>query len=1354
MKPMTNLIESRGQSRSQHASITHRIVDAASPVIAMIAMLLILASSAFAQAVSYSSAVYTVSGQVPPGALAPVLAVPGSTVNVCLDSVCNTRATTYTGFMATTTCPAFAQLISGSGTGTCVSLVDNTGDFFFWVLPGNYYYQITTPNGTTRTYPISIGGGSAGSSDWLTLANRPVLDTRNYNFTPQTPGGTINPGSVTILLSPVPLGVNGTDKGHSLYIQSGSGTAEAFLINGGTAVSGATSGTVTGVISNSHSGSWTIGSDSCGIGEAVNIAQGVTVLVPTGTCVTHSPITITKSFERLTGQGGAGQLGGGTVINNLAGTNGIVMNGALSGALDGVEVDHLQLESSASTGGYALTAGGLSFGRIHDISVEPYPNGLALIAATEGTRYNTLTFQAIAGDGININVGDNGAGRFDDTIVGCNRQSGTNGIHALSGHGIMMSYLYVVGCANGWQSDSSSGEVSYVDLVNAYFDTGTAAGNGINLVPTSTGSVFVFRGTHVTAAGFTGIGIHIGTGGTVGGVHLTDFTATINTHQGGLIEGGTDITFQNSQFIGNSNGSVGTFNGLDITGGNYINIEGSSLGAYDGQIENQGIGLNISGTTNNLVIKHNQLNNNTVASMQDTSTGIFRFVSDNPGIGIPTIASATSLNLGTLDATTYDLTGTTTITSITPVWDNRQVTFIKADSGSITLLNATLSQNGSVTCTYVNGASQWFCAAGGGGGGGTPCVTTALSFQYNNAGSFGCTANASYSSATGVFSINQLANGNDIVNMTRFTDTTPTGFFHHWKNAAGTDVASLDVLGNFIGAGFTSQGTNAGRFQFVQGPASWSTGFTVNGIGFYAPTSVPIAYQEVLPSADALGALSSDGNATPGHLSWKAFNGTGNICLTTNCALVTPNIGTPSAGNASNLTNLPITLTTTGSSGPAIYTQGTNTLNIPQYSVGGGSVGACVVTGGGTATLTVTVSAATNVCPLTLSANATTVNISGGGSAGDSIAFAITQGGSIFTMAAPTAFTPWPGPSRVASKIANFTCWNQDGTNWSCGAATSTATNGQCLETTAPGTPTGTTIFNWCDTTNARPQYINPAAVIFGPVQDKAAVTNNVINSIVAGIPTLTQLGFSNLSGSATCLQMPAFTGDVTTVAGNCANTLATVNAGPGTFRNPSAVTVNAKGLVTSVVAGAIGPNSAALTDFLCNTTSTVGPYACTTNIGTTETTFTNAALSVTGGATANTVDGTHTDMYFSTQLDWVEASGNVTYKLYACSAFTGSGAPGTTCTGATALWISAAGAATAGTNALDLSCHISSSGVAQQFITTCSSRAITQGNQSAVVASLPTTGNWYAVWSITFAGAGPLNNAVVQLKSTDKRFF
>lgn len=71
--------------------------------------------------------------------------------------------------------------------------------------------------------------------------------------------------------------------------------------------------------------------------------------------------------------------------------------------------------------------------------------------------------------------------------------------------------------------------------------------------------------------------------------------------------------------------------------------------------------------------------------------------------------------------------------------------------------------------------------------------------------------------------------------------------------------------------------------------------------------------------------------------------GTCTITIPNGVVLVAPVLGTPASGNASNLSNLPITLTTTGSSGPSTWTQGTNTLNIPQYSGGGGS--GCVPSG-------------------------------------------------------------------------------------------------------------------------------------------------------------------------------------------------------------------------------------------------------------------------------------------------------------------------------------------------------------------------------------------------------------------------
>lgn len=118
------------------------------------------------------------------------------------------------------------------------------------------------------------------------LANVPgsaMITAPPYDFAAQTPGGTLNPGTNLITLSPVPRGVNGADTNHYLYISGGTGTAEAVPITGGTAVSGAASGTVFVTCANAHSGAWTVRSATAGAQEAHNANPGALVFYPAGT---------------------------------------------------------------------------------------------------------------------------------------------------------------------------------------------------------------------------------------------------------------------------------------------------------------------------------------------------------------------------------------------------------------------------------------------------------------------------------------------------------------------------------------------------------------------------------------------------------------------------------------------------------------------------------------------------------------------------------------------------------------------------------------------------------------------------------------------------------------------------------------------------------------------------------------------------------------------------------------------------------------------------------------------------------------------------------------------------------------
>ena len=103
------------------------------------------------------------------------------------------------------------------------------------------------------------------------LANLPpvlAFAASTYDFAAQQPAGSLIAGSNTITLTPVPLGVNGSDVGHSLYV-SVTGTPEACLINGGSGTSGQPSGSITISCAGAHAAGYSVQSASGGINEAI-----------------------------------------------------------------------------------------------------------------------------------------------------------------------------------------------------------------------------------------------------------------------------------------------------------------------------------------------------------------------------------------------------------------------------------------------------------------------------------------------------------------------------------------------------------------------------------------------------------------------------------------------------------------------------------------------------------------------------------------------------------------------------------------------------------------------------------------------------------------------------------------------------------------------------------------------------------------------------------------------------------------------------------------------------------------------------------------------------------------------------
>lgn len=132
------------------------------------------------------------------------------------------------------------------------------------------------------------------------IKNKPLpltIDPRPLNFVAQAPGGSLNSGSNTITLGPCPVGLNGTDINHSLYITGGTGNPEAVVVTGGSCVSGALSGTISFNATGGHSGAWVIESATSGVQEAINSAGAlVDVALPGGNYPFYAPAYISNTM--------------------------------------------------------------------------------------------------------------------------------------------------------------------------------------------------------------------------------------------------------------------------------------------------------------------------------------------------------------------------------------------------------------------------------------------------------------------------------------------------------------------------------------------------------------------------------------------------------------------------------------------------------------------------------------------------------------------------------------------------------------------------------------------------------------------------------------------------------------------------------------------------------------------------------------------------------------------------------------------------------------------------------------------------------------------------------------------------
>lgn len=158
--------------------------------------------------------------------------------------------------------------------------------------------QVLTYEAGSGTYKAKPGGG-------VSMGMQAIKYASDFNWA-QTPGTDLSAaGAKTLSLAVCPPGVSGSEPQYFVYL-SGTGTAEAVLVTGGTCAGNSASGTLQFTTANGHAAGYTVGSASSGLQEALIAAritpsnpsatpQAGKVLVPPGEFKAYARVSIRSS---------------------------------------------------------------------------------------------------------------------------------------------------------------------------------------------------------------------------------------------------------------------------------------------------------------------------------------------------------------------------------------------------------------------------------------------------------------------------------------------------------------------------------------------------------------------------------------------------------------------------------------------------------------------------------------------------------------------------------------------------------------------------------------------------------------------------------------------------------------------------------------------------------------------------------------------------------------------------------------------------------------------------------------------------------------------------------------------------
>ena len=530
------------------------------------------------------------------------------------------------------------------------------------------------------------------------VATQYVSTTFNFSTTKNSgvTGDLSVAGNNILSFSACPMGVNGSSTSHYVYVSGGTGTAEAALIAGGSCLPGL-SGTLIISTANTHTGTWTIASATAGIQEALNQSanSGMNIIIPPGIHTVNAPIKVTLTGARILGSTRN------NVTSMLLRTSGVLFD-VSAGT---VEIAHLSIRGGAQSDGTPAPSGNIGIqsndgqGHFHDLNIDRVYDGIKTTAGSH-TKITNIWGRNVSHALIH-HAG--GVSPFIDTVT-----YGTDSPYEVPEAGILINasgaYIYntdILTTRHGILIEPSGADLEWTFIYDARIDQAFHSG-----VTIRNNSAYELRGVFIhdlwsasTGLGFAaallsnglplstddGVGFTTEGSGAIRQVVVDGGQIHNSRYQNAKIQKGTDVKLFNVRFLEANIGDGADIDNIYVSSDGKVEIVECEIRDGGGTVDMRS-GILAAPVAVNLTITNNTFDGTfSIGSpVHDLSTnGGVRVYGTNRGMDEVSQAIASSGTLAIPARQYFEITGTTTVSTMIPTYQGRKLYLYKSDAGTL-----------------------------------------------------------------------------------------------------------------------------------------------------------------------------------------------------------------------------------------------------------------------------------------------------------------------------------------------------------------------------------------------------------------------------------------------------------------------------------------------------------------------------------------------------------------------------------------------------------------------------------------------------------------------------------------------